>query len=215
MSDPCRAWRSLMTRQAESRISSKEASRLEAHLRVCRSCRDNRDAADALAAALRATPVLSADDRQFDDRIIMTLRRPVSNRPIDRFVAQLRSLSSVVSFNFCIQFAGGALIAASVTGYLLVTALRSSSSINPLSSVSVRAERPAPPTPMEWLLDSPAPRAAMLWGTPAAIPKRIVATSVSPVDRTPKTADPYGTARARNSAGGKTLPSGLLPVRSK
>src|SRR5206468_3075787 len=75
-----------------------------------------------------------------------------------------------LSFEFCMQLAGGGLAAACITAFLVVSALNPVSNEKNLSAYELRSlsstERNEPPVPLESLFQSPTPRAAMLWAAP-------------------------------------------------
>ncbi len=175
MFDRCHAWRSLLTRRAEGVLSPSERALLEDHVAKCVSCRAAQQADDALHALSFShdTTLPEGLDRAFDDRIIAELRAlPLSDTPTEGWRERVRGCFTCISFEFCMQLAGGGLAAAAVTAFALVSALNPVSTPKNPSEYEVRslsaAERNEPPVPLESLFQSPAPRAAMLWAAPGS-----------------------------------------------
>jgi anti-sigma factor RsiW len=196
MFDRCRAWRILITRRAEGLLSASERALLNEHIDKCAACRKVQAADEALAFNYfvpdAAMPPCGA--RQFDDAVVTTLRAlPLRATPPVGWRERVRACSTSVSFEFCMQLAGGALAAAAVTAFAIVSALNpvpSSRTVSAFESRSITAlERNEPPVPLESLLQSPAPRAAMLWAPPGRSPRRTPAaqSSNSPHGPIPRT----------------------------
>jgi hypothetical protein len=174
MFDRCRVWRSLLTRRTEGVLSPTERALLDNHLTKCAACRKAQDADEALQAicfAHDAGLAVSSSGTAFDDRVITKLRTlPLVEPKPQGWRARVRACSETLSFEFCMQLAGGGLAAASITAFVLISALNPApTSRNPspyeLGSVS-SVGRTEPPVPLESLFQSPTPRAAMLWAAP-------------------------------------------------
>lgn len=172
MFDRCRAWRSLLTRRAEGVLSPSERALLDDHTSKCADCRKTEEADEALRDLCFAldTNLATGTARAFDDRVVTELRSlPVSDAPRG-WRERVRACSASLSFEFCMQLAGGGLAAAAVTAFVLVSALNPVQTEKSLSAYEVRtlssAERNEPPVPLESLFQSPTPRAAMLWAAP-------------------------------------------------
>ena len=178
MFDRCRAWRSLLTRRAEGSLSPSERALLDDHINNCDACREAQTADDALQAHY-FRPELGAgagNGRAFDDGVITELRAmPLNSAKPASWRAAMRAWSAEVSFDFCMQLAGGGLAAAAVTAFVLVSALNPPSSARRLSAYEARTmsaiERNEPPVPLESLFQSQTPRAAMLWASPGRAPR--------------------------------------------
>ena len=178
MFDRCRAWRVMLTRRAEGVLSPSERAMLDNHISKCGPCRKARLADDALQA-LNFAPDLGLSPgtgRTFDDRVVGALRAAPLTEPPAGWRERVRACAGSLSFEFCMQLAGGGLAAASITAFALVSALSPAPRSRGLSTYEVHsisaAERNQPPVPLESLFQSTTPRAAMLWaapGRPAAL----------------------------------------------
>ena len=174
MFDRCRAWRRLLSRRAEGRLTPSERALLDAHLSRCSPCRKV-EAADislrsAFSGAVQHMTPRSA--RTFDDRVLQALRTQAEPVSATGFWQRIGGLAPNLSFEFWGQLAGGALMAASVTAFFLVSALHPTpsaraNSTSELTSLSI-PEHNAPPVSLESLFQSRSPRAALLWATPGA-----------------------------------------------
>jgi hypothetical protein len=118
-------------------------------------------------------PLDAAAVDSFDLRILDELRAnppPVPlRRRARRSLKQALAAWNAIPAGFFAQLAGGGLIAAALTGVFLFTALHSGAG-RPAShwrAAIVPAVSSEPPVPLETLLESPAPRAALLWTSPA------------------------------------------------
>lgn len=174
MFDRCRVWRSLLTRRTEGVLSPTERALLDNHLTKCAACRKAQDADDALQATCFAQDsglATSGTGTAFDDRVIMELRAlPLVEPGPQGWRARVRACSERLSFEFCMQLAGGGLAAASITAFVLISALNPASTSRNLSPYELGSVssvgRTEPPVPLESLFQSPTPRAAMLWAAP-------------------------------------------------
>jgi hypothetical protein len=178
MFDRCRAWRSLLTRRAEGMLSPAERALLDDHVSKCKACQKIEAADSALQSiCFSRDGGLAAGGRAFDDRVVAELRSfPLVEHRDRGLGAVVQACSSRLSFEFCLQLAGGGLAAAAITAFVLVSALNPVQSVKSLSAYEVRsmssAEQNEPPVPLESLFQSPAPRAAMLWAAPGRSPRR-------------------------------------------
>jgi len=172
MFDRCRSWRSQLTRRVEGELSPSERALLEDHLAKCPKCRHVQNADDALAGLLfdpaRESVVTSAYG--FDDSVIAELRAIPLKEEQKGWRGRVKTVSKSLSFEFCMQLAGGGLAAASITAFVLVSALNPNSTHPSLSAYELRTmtalERNRPPVPLESLFQSRNPRAAMMWDIP-------------------------------------------------
>ena len=173
MFDRCRAWRAMLTRRAEGVLSPSERALLENHLTKCAPCRKIQAADEALNGLCfaRHAGVAAGSERAFDDRVVTELRAlPLADASPMGWRETLRACSAGVSFEFCLQLAGGGLAAAAITAFALVSALNPVPTAKNLSAYEIRslsaAERNEPPVPLEALFQASTPRAAMLWAAP-------------------------------------------------
>ena len=173
MFDRCRGWRSLLTCRAEGVLSPGQRALLDDHISKCAPCRKLHAADEALRSYCFApgsgSPAGGA--RTFDDSVISELRAAaVAETDARGWRDRVRAYAECVSFEFCMQLAGGGLAAASITAFLLVSALNPVSTAKRLSAYEYRSistiERYEPPVPLESLFQSATPRAAMLWAAP-------------------------------------------------
>jgi hypothetical protein len=147
--------------------------------------------------------------RSFDNRVVSALRATPANRPVNGWRELVRACRASLSFEFCMQLAGGGLAAASVTAFLVVSALKPVPLAHSVSADEVRAmstaERTGPPIPLESLFQSSTPRAAMLWASPDRSLRHAATERVGDPPREPQ------------PRGGKTAPrrhGGLLHSRA-
>ncbi len=167
MFDRCRRWRMVLTRRADTGLSPKEQNALDAHLAVCSECRQCAEADDTLHHVLGIhTGILDEQTaRSLDDNIIaavMLFPPTAAQTPAFNWSRRWRS---ALPFPFLGQLIGGGVVAASLTVFSLF------STLHPMRSAATRAQMPVtapqndPPLSLEALLDSPSPRAALLWRT--------------------------------------------------
>jgi hypothetical protein len=153
---------------------------LEDHLARCPRCRAAEEADRALGSMLRAHTGLPDPGAAqcFDNRVLVALRATRTRTsaaalsPLACWQRGIRDCCRALPLSFLRQLAGGALVAASVTALLLLSALHpAGSSAMKAEDASARgaisATRNEPPVPLESLLRSPSPRAALLWSTPS------------------------------------------------
>lgn len=202
MFDRCRAWRALLTRRAEGVLSPSERALLDDHITKCAACRRAQEADDALQDLCFAhdAGLAAGSGRAFDDRVVTKLRAlPLWDAPPTGWRERVRVCSASISFEFCMQLAGGGLAAASVTAFVLVSALNPAPSAKSLSAYEIRslsaAERNEPPVPLESLFQASAPRAAMLWAAPGRLQWRPPAAESTAAPRRP--AKPVGAPSPR------------------
>ncbi|HZO91392.1 MAG TPA: zf-HC2 domain-containing protein [Chthonomonadaceae bacterium] len=180
MSDRCRFWRRQLSRLADDTLPMAQRSALEDHLARCPRCRAAEEADRALREALRAQrEALDATAaNRFDNRVLVALRRsavpssPAGPALLPRLLwVHLRL--NVLPLEYLSQIACGALVAALLTALCLTSALHPASSgttgpDSPARGGLITVERNEPPVPLESLLQSPSPRAALLWTAPSA-----------------------------------------------
>ena len=197
MFDSCSTCRRRLAKRAEGNLPRYQWAALEAHLNRCPTCRRIDEADRCLHMALSMRMMSSArlnHERAaaFDDRVLNL----VTNQPRspwrgfkDRLIARLRYLRMGAAGMFMTQVAGGALVAASITAAAMLLAMPQYG-----APVHLGAEHGAsahsrqasntrwvtgPPVPMETLLNSPTPRAALLWTEPASGEHATASTSKS------------------------------------
>lgn len=179
MFDRCRRWRELLSRRADGALPMAQWGALEDHLARCPRCQAAAEADRIRESVLREhTGMLDAASAQcLDNRILADLRQQPASQPAllsyFTFPTRMRAKHRQTSFGFLSQIIGGALVAASITALCLLSALQPTGS--PAASrervarhALIAPERNELPVPLESLLRSPAPRAALLWTTPSA-----------------------------------------------
>jgi hypothetical protein len=177
MFDPCRKWRHKLTLRDEGRLPVSQWGALEDHLACCPRCRVVQEADQALHDVLGISLSLrsQAENDAFDARVLAALRTPAMPpvHPVHpAFSGLLRLRMSALPFRFLSQMAGGTLVAASLTALCLSFSLRvpgiaPASRSRTVALPPAMATRNEPPVPLETLLQTPTPRAALLWATPA------------------------------------------------
>jgi hypothetical protein len=185
MFDRCRGWRRQLTRRADGTLPIKQWGALEDHLTRCPCCRANDEADRALREVCNLhSGLLSTEAADaFDDRVLAALKAPATPAmtlflhlagPWRHLAARVRALP----FTFLMQLGGSALVAASLTTICLMSALHptASSPVRPPIALEApamsTADRNDPPVSLDWLLQSPSPRAALLWTTPVSVRDR-------------------------------------------
>lgn len=177
--DGCARWQSLLTRRADGKIAATQWGLLQDHLANCSRCQTAAQADDALhtVLGLREHTYTTDTAHAFDERVLSTLS--LAPRPRPAFAGLRTRISKAanvhrqaISFDFVAQLGGGAVAAAGLTCFVLISALHSQSSRSLTGASADRLarqslQRSALPVPLEALLNNPSPRAAMLWTTPA------------------------------------------------
>jgi hypothetical protein len=181
MFNSCAACRRRLARRAEGSLPRSQWAALEAHLTQCANCRriDEVDRAMHLMLSRSQTTygrMTSDAASAFDDRVLnQLLNQPKSlwRQLLEDLMDRLRLAQSSVAAMFIGQVAGGAIAAAAITTCGLLVAIQPHA-IRKDVQVHNRPELSAnerwltgPPVPLEALLDSPSPRAAMLWTLPS------------------------------------------------
>ncbi len=165
MFDRCRRWRDLLNRRADMGLSPKEQDALYAHLAVCAQCRHCAEADDTLHHVLGIhTGLLDEQDARFlDDRVVaaVTLFPPIAAQ--SPAFGWSRRWRSALPFPFLGQLVSGGVVAASLTVFSLFSTLHPLQPAANRSHPQMSVPQNEPPIPLEALLDSPSPRAALLW----------------------------------------------------
>jgi hypothetical protein len=168
---------------------------LEQHIGRCPCCRQADEADRALRDVMGMhTGLLDPRSAQaFNDRVITALHATgfpaqTGGSPLKLAWQWAQSCWQSLPFPFLSQVAGGGLVAASVTMLFLLSSLHARSPVAPrLQTPEVRAAlsaaRNEPPVPLESLLRSPAPRAALLWTAPGKETERRPGASRAPRNR--------------------------------
>lgn len=176
MFDLCRGWRRKLSQHADGTLPPAQRHKLENHLARCMRCREVFEADTALREVLGVHDGLldTQAAHAFDDRVVAALRDTgaVSASGGSFFALAQRWLETrwaALPFPFLTQVAGGGLVAASVTMFCLLSALHPHGAVARPSGKAalVSSARNEPPVPLESLLRSPAPRAALLWTSSA------------------------------------------------
>ncbi len=184
MFNRCWRWRVLLARRSDGTITRSQWGSLQDHLVSCSSCRKLADADLALQAVFSSrTPLLSPDAiSAFDDRVVSAVtggRWRSVNQPSWlarqwqswKIWQRLQARSRALPLAFLAQIGGGAVCAVAVTSLFLLPSLHPHTSVSAhtaqLRDVQAEAmERANASVPMESLLQTPTPRAAMLWTAP-------------------------------------------------
>ena len=179
MFNRCWRWRALLARRADGKLTPAQEGMLREHLDRCDQCRPVADADDALHDVLGicSAPLAADKARMFDDRVVAALNAPARAPRIflvmwTRYRHTILARWRTLPFDFIAQVGGGALAAVTLTSFFLLPALHSGTPEQAraalLSEKLARdsARRSALPVPMETLLNTPSPRAAMLWTIP-------------------------------------------------
>ncbi len=183
MFNRCWRWRGLLSRRADSVLTSRQWGRLQDHLASCPHCRRLVEADDALHSVLGVNPAPLSPERarKFDERVLVALAGssgsylPVSPMAYFR-VLRLRIMAGLkdLPLSFLGQMGGGALVAGCLTSFFLLPALHSGSGaggrngtgMGRKADVTGNGEQSRIPVPLASLLNNPAPRAASLWSMP-------------------------------------------------
>jgi anti-sigma factor RsiW len=167
MFDRCRRWRHLLNRRADERISPSEQHKLDAHLARCESCRKCAEAYDSLRHVMGVHTGLLDPTRAkaLDDRIVAAMTQLPSLATQNAGFRGSRRWGNRLPFPFLGQLMAGGLVAASLTVISLFGTLHPSQPPVPDAPVEVVTQQGEPPIPLEALLESPSPRAALLWRT--------------------------------------------------
>jgi len=185
MFNSCAACRRRLALRAEGSLPRSQWGRLEAHLSKCAGCRRIDEADRALHLTLSRSLILSTRltrdaANAFDDRvlnIVLNQQRSLWRCWLDQLADRFRLFRSSVPAVFISQVAGGALAAAAITTTCLTITVQPHAARHDIQHYQ-RPELSAnlswlngPPVPLEALMDSPSPRAAMLWTPPTTTAK--------------------------------------------
>lgn len=164
MFDRCRHWRHKLTLYTDGLLPESQITALELHIAHCSSCRSASEADIALHEALllhRGLPDLIEADT-FNESVLSRLRATLTARRERVWLARLRS-----GVPFLNQMMGGALFSTAFAGLCLFVnlhaTLKRDSTLGATSPTRLVA---SPPVPLSSLLQTPTPRAAMLWSSP-------------------------------------------------
>jgi hypothetical protein len=184
MFDRCWLWRRRLSRRADGTLSPAQQGALQDHLAHCDRCRAAAQADQVLDEVLHThTGMLDTRTaRTLDDRVVIGVlpvgsTLPQSNLPQAswshgrRYRQPPRSGSDRISGSalplvYLVQIVGGGLTAAAVTSLFLVTALHPAADTVRPQRYPASLQRSEPPVPLESLLQTASPRAALLWTAP-------------------------------------------------
>lgn len=184
MFNRCWRWRVLLARRSDGTITPSQWGSLQDHLVSCSSCRKLADADLALQAVFSSrTPLLSPDAvSAFDDRVVSAVtggRWRAANEPSWlarqwqswKIWQRIQTRSRALPLSFLAQIGGGAVCAVAVTSLFLLPSLHPHASVSAhtaqIREIQAEAmERANASVPMELLLQTTTPRAALLWTTP-------------------------------------------------
>lgn len=203
MFENCRLWNQKLDDRDEGLLPFDEWGALEDHLAHCTGCSQRLRANSAFRVEVETSVSdLSAEaSNQFDDAVLSQinteeLAATVELKPRINFGGWLKDQLHRSTFSFLGQLVGGALLAACVTAFCLSIAIhpayqthettRMLQDFLPLSAVTS-----SHPVPMESLLVTPSPKAAMLWSKTPPIPyTEQEVTPSSHIPTSPKTTLP-------------------------
>jgi len=167
MFDRCRRWRPLLNRRADEGLSPSEQQELNAHLVCCEACRKCAAADNTLRHVMGVHTGLLDPTRakSLDDRIVAAMTQLPSSAMQNTGFGGSRRWSNRLPFPFLGQLMAGGLVAASLTMISLFGTLHPNQP--PVSDAPAQTitQQSQPPIPLEALLESPSPRAALLWRT--------------------------------------------------
>ena len=185
MFSSCRFWRRKMTQRDEGTLPMWQWGRLEKHLSRCAECRLAQEADQALHTVLRTHSgmLTPSRERDFDDKVLAayySASAPLAAPGQGLWERINLSLPfRLPTVEFFLQLSGGALLAASVTAIFFLSALHgptrnARTTGNGMEVHEAFAARNDPPIPLESLLQSQAPRAALLWTAPSTPHFRLI-----------------------------------------
>ena len=216
MFNRCWRWRVLFARRSDGSITPSQWGTLQDHLVSCASCRKIAEADNALQTTFdhplpRLAPEAAA---AFDTRVVATVmagRLNSAPQPgwLLRQWKRMQTQTRAFRMSFLAQIGSGAVLAVALTSLFLLPALHSHPPVSTrtaqfIESQAQERERADAAIPMESLLQTPTPRAALLWTNPQPGPAR------------PKTRRPDMTAPAFPSSATPIPPSKQdTPARSE
>lgn len=160
-SDLCDRWRKTMQYGQEEKLSPDELESLHAHLAVCKDCREISLVDSVLNNYLHAkTPSLTVD---FDENVLSSLA--ITGKEKAR--AEMRSMRVV----FAAQALAGVVAAITLVWLSLAPLTQSPSLPTPLTvQSSIYVSHTPLSASLEMLLQTPSPRASLLWHSTASSP---------------------------------------------
>jgi anti-sigma factor RsiW len=175
MFDRCGRWQRKLQRRADGTLSERQWGALEAHLSQCAYCRATADADRALRESLYTHKGL-LDARvaeAFDNQVISLVFRDPGARnqiPWRRLLSwrPSRGVGRALPLGFLSQIATGACAAATVTALCLTPALHPAAGHSGRRTPTASIAPALPPVPIESLLQTSSPCAALLWAAPHA-----------------------------------------------
>lgn len=178
MFNRCWRWRVLFARRSDGSITPSQWGTLQDHLVSCASCRKIAEADNALQAAFdhHAPRLTSESVAAFDNRVVATvlsgsLRTAPQPFWLLRQWKRMQMHTRALQLSFLAQLGGGAVFAVALTSFFLLPALHSHPPVSAraaqmLETQAQDRERADASIPMESLLQTPTPRAALLWTNP-------------------------------------------------
>ncbi|HLV80069.1 MAG TPA: hypothetical protein VKT32_07280 [Chthonomonadaceae bacterium] len=174
MFDRCRGWRRKLSQRADGALPVKQWGALDDHLARCPQCRAVQNADSALRDVMGLhTGLLDREEaRLFDNRVVAAWRAARSPLGLTRLgLRWMRARWNALPLAFLSQVAGGALAAASLTALCLQSAAHSTAPVldtRPAAERSLLGSNSSQaPVPLEALLQSQTPRAALIWTPPS------------------------------------------------
>ena len=177
MFNRCWRWRVLFARRSDGSITPSQWGSLQDHLASCASCRKIAEADNALQAAFdHHTPRILPDAAAFDNRVVATvMANRLNSAPqtgwLFRQWKRMQMQTRAFRMSFLAQIGSGAVLAVALTSLFLLPALHSHPPVSARTAqfIEMQAqdrERADAAIPMESLLQTPTPRAALLWTNP-------------------------------------------------
>lgn len=166
MFESCRTWQRRLTLYGEGSLPPSQKSQLLLHLSRCPQCQKAMEADEALRDFHETLQITSTSNgSEFEHRVLERLSAPLPL--LERVLNRVRHGAQYMQ-----QLLSGAIVAAALTGFCFFVTLhappqrtKTHLSETPLLPRSVQNE---PPVPLSTLLQSPTPRAALLWTSPQA-----------------------------------------------
>jgi anti-sigma factor RsiW len=168
MFDRCWLWRRRLSRRADGKLPLRQWGALQAHLALCPQCHEAAMADQALREVLHIHTGLpdAQATRALDDIVVASVVPIRVSLLAQRHAEPQRSNHHNWPLVYFVQIVGGGLTAAAITALFLVPALHPAADPSRPQSIPVGIERSNPPVPLESLLQTASPRAALLWTAP-------------------------------------------------
>ena len=203
MFNRCWRWRVLFARRSDGTITPSQWGLLQDHLAACAACRKIADADSALQSISNYhMPQLTREAASaFDDRVVSlalsgALRIAPQPSRLLRHWKRIQLQARTLPLAFMAQIGSGAVVAVTLTSFFLLSALHSHPPVSARAAQMLEhqaqdRERADAAIPMEALLQTPTPRAALLWTNPQPARHRAKtpqANEPAPIQQPPRNA---------------------------